>query len=237
MSNANDVLMGGGATGATLTEGLTVAGRIAAISEPYQEREYDQQNPGAGKPKTWPSGDPIMTFNLDLATQERTSAEDDGIRRVYMDGGRIKKAVREAVKTSGAKGLDVGGWLSITVTHYDTPGDIRSGKNYSVQYVPGTAANNVLMGGQQQAPAPAPPVPQYAAPAAPQYAAPPTPQTPAPYYPPAPAAPQQAAPPQAYPPPPVQQAPATAPQPTPEQVAAVRAAGMDPATVFPGFTG
>ena len=152
MTNANDILMGsGGAPTAKLSEGVTVAGRITAISQPYQEREYVRDNPGGGAPKFFPSGDPIMSFTVDIATEQRDPAieDDDGTRRVYMDGARIKKAVRSAVQASGATGLNVGGHLSITCTHYDTPGDIRSGKNYAATYTPGAPANNVLM--EQQA--------------------------------------------------------------------------------------
>lgn len=179
MSDANSILFGSGVPSARLTEGVTVAGRIVAISEPYQEREYDRDNPGGGTPKTFPSGDPIMTFTLDLDTGLRDPSidGDDGIRRVYMDGQRIKKAVREGVRASGARGLSVGGRLSITCTHYDTPGDVRSGKNYTCTYTAGAAANNVLMGQPEPAPTPAPqqPVQQYAQPAPVAPAAPATP--------------------------------------------------------------
>lgn len=212
MSNANDILFGSGVPSAKLTEGITVAGRIVAISEPYQEREYDRDNPGGGKPKTFPSGDPIMTFNLDLDTGLRDPqiSEDDGIRRVYMDGQRIKKAVRDAVRASGARGLSVGGHLSITCTHYDTPGDVRSGKNYTCTYTAGAAANNILMG---QGPVGQPEVPHAPAPAA---------------------APQTYTPVAEYPvnQPPAPAAPPAAPGPDPAQIAAVQGAGLDPRAVF-----
>lgn len=223
---ANDVLMGGGgAPTAKITEGVTVAGRILAISEPYQEREYDPNNPGNGAPKFFKSGTPIMSFWVDVATPLRDPSieDDDGTRRIYMDGSRIKKAVRAGVQAAGATGLNVGGTLSVTCTHYDTPGDMRSGKNYAVTYQPGSPANTVLMGAQPD---------QQGNPSLAPGWAPQQPQQPA-YQPPAPA-PVAA---------PVQQAPApvaappVAAGPTPEQVAAVRAAGLDPANVFPGFVG
>ena len=265
-SDANSVLMGAGVPSAKIDLGLPpVTGRITAISEPYQEREYDPKNPGVPGPlKTFPSGDPIMSFSIDIATgQIDPSIEnDEGTRRIYMDGGRIKKAVREAVKAAGAKGVSVGGWLSITCVSYDEPGNRQSGKNYAVQYVPGAPANDVLMGqavGQQP---PAPPVAQQPAyppqqppvvqglpagyqpaqpppawnPGVPGYPAQgmPAPQQPA-YAP--PAAPQAPAQPPA---PAVAQQPVQAPQapaagPSPEQVAAVKAAGMDPAAFWPGY--
>ena len=222
MSDANSILFGSGVPSARLTEGITVAGRIVAISEPYQEREYDRDNPGGGKPKTFPSGDPIMTFHLDLDTGLRDPQidDDDGIRRVYMDGQRVKKAVRDAVRNSGARGLSVGGQLSLTCTHYDTPGDVRSGKIYQCTYTAGAAANNVLMGQQEPPTAPAP-APQQYAPAAPQQYAPQPP--PAPVAP----APQQYAQPA-----PVAPAASATPSPDPAQIAAVKGAGLDPRTVF-----
>lgn len=192
---ANAVLMGGGgAPSAKFSAvGTVVEGRIVAISEPYQEREYFPSDPGNGPLKFFKNGNPIMTFNLDLATDQRDPAieDDDGTRRVYMDGARIKKAVRAAVHAAGAPGLEVGGHLAITYTHDDVPGDSRSGKNYSVTYRPGAPANAVLMD-QREVPEPVA-------------------ATPAPVA-----------------------APVTG-QPSPEQVAAIKAAGMDPSAIFPGY--
>lgn len=237
---ANSVLMGGGGAPAYkfTTPGETLSGRIVAISEPYQEREYDKLNPGNGALKTFKNGNPIMTFNIDLLTTLRDPSieDDDGTRRVYMDGARIKKAVRAAVQAAGADGLAIGATLSITYTHDDVAGDPRSGKNYQVTYQPGSASNNVLMGQQHEQPAP--PAPAYAPPA------PPTPPAQA-YTPPAPPAPPaQPAPTPQTPPapqptaaPPAQAEPATASGPNEQQLAALRAAGIDPATVFPGYGG
>jgi len=157
--SANDILMGGGGAPRAkfATIGDSVTGRITHISEPYQEREYDPNNPGGGAPKFYPkSGDPIMTFNVDLATDQRDPSidEDDGTRRVYMDGKRIKDAVRAAVRAANAPGLQVGGTLTIAYVGDEVPGDARSGKQYQVSYV--SATNAALMGdatpAQQTAP-------------------------------------------------------------------------------------
>ncbi|QXT62738.1 hypothetical protein [Tessaracoccus palaemonis] len=220
-STANDVLMGGsGAPAVKLTEGVTISGRITFISDPYQEREYDQNNPGNGAPKFFKSGDPIMTFYVDLATDQRDPSieDDDGTRRLYMDGARIKKAVRSAVQAARATGLNPGSTLTISCIGYETPGDLRSGKIYQANYTPGNAASNVLMGTTvtgAQAPAPSfaqPPQPAYQPPAPQPTYVPPAPQ-------------------------PTQQAPAaTAPQFTPEQLAAFAAAGI-PTSAIPGLQG
>ena len=220
MSTANDILFGSGVPYAKFdAPGVTWSGRIVAISEPYQEREYVKGDPGGGAPKTYPSGDPIMSFSIDLDTglRDATIEGDDGRRRIYMDGARIKRAVRDAVKAAGARALVEGSHLSITYTSDEVPGDPRSGKNYAAQYTPGNPASNVLMGQQPAAPqyqqAPAQPY----APQQPQYA---------------PQQPVQAAPVQQQPPAPA--APAAPAGPTPEQLAAVTAAGLDPKEVFAG---
>ena len=209
--SANDVLMGGGKhTSATFKHiGDSVSGQIVAISDPYQEREYDRNNPGNGALKTYPnSGQPIMTFNFDVQTSECEDADDDGLRRVYMDGARIKKQMRAALLAQGfPQGLAVGMTIDMKLASFDESTSIP-GKNFEIHVSKGAAANDLLMNDapQQQAPVAAPAVQQTYAPA---------PQAQAPV----------AAP-----------APAMA-GPTPEQVAAVRAAGIDPATMWPNYVG
>ncbi|MFW6598143.1 hypothetical protein ACOCHS_06395 [Propionibacteriaceae bacterium Y2011] len=252
---ADQVLMGGGgAPAGKIDIGQPIAGRILEVSAPYQERDYDPKNPGSGDLKFFKNGNPILTFFIDLATDQRSPEieDDDGTRRVYMDGARIKKAVKAAVQAAGANGLTVGSYLAIECTHYDEPNDRRSGKNYQVRYTPGAPpANDVLMGDQQTGEIPAQqaqqayaqpqqqPVQQYE-PAAPQaqqqYAQPQQQGYPAHqpgYAQPTPTPPQ----PSQQAPAPQQPAPAAPAGPTPEQIAAVRAAGLDPAVVFPGYQG
>lgn len=236
--DANDVLMGGGGPPAWKFDdpGTTRIGTICSYPKTRQERDYDPNNPGGGEPKFFPSGDPIMGIIIEVQTDERTSGEDDGKRTFYAEGRYVKEALREAVKSSGAAKLEVGARLQVTFTHREDPMDKRSRKYWAIQYTP--AAQTVLE--QPAAPAPAPPawVQPPAAPAAPaaqqfvqtpqglvdtatgQIVAPPQQQT----APPAPA------------PVPVPAPPTAAPTngPTPEAVAAVRASGVDPATVWPG---
>ncbi|XSS45975.1 hypothetical protein ACQBAU_16190 [Propionibacteriaceae bacterium Y2011] len=156
---ADQVLMGGGgAPAGKIDIGQPIAGRILEVSAPYQERDYDPKNPGSGDLKFFKNGNPILTFFIDLATDQRSPEieDDDGTRRVYMDGARIKKAVKAAVQAAGANGLTVGSYLAIECTHYDEPNDRRSGKNYQVRYTPGAPpANDVLMGDQQTGEIPA----------------------------------------------------------------------------------
>jgi hypothetical protein len=157
--------MGGGGSPAWKFEGPGVR-KVARIVKPpqsKQEREYVKDQPGAGKPKFFPSGDPIMGVTVEVQTNERSpeDPDDDGKRTFYIEGKRLKEAVREAVKAAGGPGLEVGGTLDVTLTHYDVEGDRKSGCNWHITYtLPG---NNVLMDQppQQQMP-PTPPPSGYA---------------------------------------------------------------------------
>lgn len=170
--DANAVLMGGGGapTWKFDGEGVSKSGTIAAPPQVKQEREYDPNNPGGGTPKFFPSGDPIMGIVVEVQTDERDASrlDDDGRRTFYVEGKRLKDAVRDAVRTAGSNGLEVGGRLDVTLTRYDVPGDRRSGRNWAIVYTP--AGNVALMGEQPHvAPqaAPAPASAPVAAPAAP----------------------------------------------------------------------
>lgn len=157
----NAILMGGGGapTWKFENEGVRKQGTITGPPEARQEREYDPNNPGGGTPKTFPSGDPIMGIVVEVQTDERdpSRADDDGRRTFYIEGKRLKDAVRGAVRQAGAQGLEVGGKLDVTLTRYDTPGDRRSGRNWQITYTP--AGNAALMGDQPTEQAPAVPAP------------------------------------------------------------------------------
>lgn len=171
--DANAVLMGGGGapTAKFANPGDTITGRIIAPPQAYQERDYDPNNPGGGKPKVYPSGDPIMAVYVDLATDlnDPSIQDDDGTRRFYIEGRYLKADVRDAVRAAGAAGLEVGGQLTVTFTHREDPMDKRSRKFWQVKYTP---AGNAALMGDTPAPAPAPQqAPQAAPTPAPQPAA------------------------------------------------------------------
>lgn len=211
--DADEVLMGGGNAPAWKFEdpNTTHTGTILTKST-RQEREYDRDNPGGGAPKFFPSGDPIMGIVIEVATDERTSSEDDGKRTFYVEGKYLKEAVRNGVRGAGSAKLEIGGRLTVTFTHREDPNDKRSRKHWNVVYTPAAdAALNTEQG----------PVNTVTGEIAPQ----PAQQAPA----------QAAQPAQAAPVAPA--APTTAPGPTPEAIAALRAAGVDPATIYPGYTG
>jgi hypothetical protein len=195
-TTADQFLMGGGASAAKFeTVGDSISGTIAESPEVRQQTDI-----ATNEPVFWPSGDPKMQLIVTLQTKEREGVDDDGKRRVYVKGKSLTEAVREAVKQTGAKGLEVGGSLTVTYTGDGTASQrgFNPPKLYSATYgrPDTTAASGDFLGVQQPAAAPAP---------APAPAAPPA-------------------------------APAAS-GPTPAQIAALRSAGVDPATVFPGFTG
>ncbi|MFF2621279.1 hypothetical protein [Oerskovia jenensis] len=156
--NANDVLMGGGGVPSAkfATPGDSIKGRIVAPPQAYQVRDYDRNNPGAGELKFYPSGDPIMAIYVDLATDLRDPSieDDDGIRRVYVEGRYIKEDVRNAVRAAGAPGLEVGATLELAFTHREDPEDKRSRKFWRARYLP--AGNATLMSPDAPVVAPAP---------------------------------------------------------------------------------
>lgn len=246
--DANDVLMGGGGYPAIKFDTMRVwkGGTITAKPTTRQETEY-----GTGKPKTFPkSGDPIMGVLVDVQTDERTDAEDDGIRRMYIEGKRLKDAVRAGVAASGAPGLAVGGKLWVAWVGNEQGQGAQPAKLYEARYYPPTTpvpGSNGSAGANGAAPMPEPgntnvfggpqtPAPTWAD--APQ-AAPQQPMSPPPVSQPAPAAPM--------PEPGAQSAGTAMPSPanaapnpndpTPEAIAALKAAGLDPKTVFPNFAG
>lgn len=110
--NADAFLMGGGATSAKFeAPGDTISGTIAEAPEVRQQTDI-----ATGDPTFWPSGDPKMQLVVTLQTNLKDDADDDGKRRIYVKGKSLTEAVREAVKKTGARGLETGGTLSVTYT-------------------------------------------------------------------------------------------------------------------------
>ncbi|GMA22260.1 hypothetical protein GCM10025864_44860 [Luteimicrobium album] len=116
MTDTNDFLMGSGsksAFGRDDAVGYTVTGKVQSV-------EVRQQTDLDGNLLTWDNGDPRMQLVVTLATDLRDDPEDDGVRAVYVKGSKapgsksVHDAVRAAVQKSGAKGLEVGGTLTVS---------------------------------------------------------------------------------------------------------------------------
>lgn len=213
-----DLNAGGSASFSFDNPGDAVTGRVVNLEE------LQQTDLQTGQPKTFDNGQPMMMYRVELQTQQRADAEDDGVRSVYLKGSKKPEsqsslaAVLAAVKAAtGRFNLTVGGTLTLTYVGDGVAKNrgFNAPKLYSAQYI----APSVDLGGDAAQPQ-AVPVQQPIYPAPPQQPAQPAYQPPA-------AQPVQ---------PPAPQVPAAA-GPTPEQVAAVRAAGLNPAAVFPGYQG
>ncbi|MCG6499425.1 hypothetical protein [Kitasatospora sp. A2-31] len=138
--SADDFLMGGGGapTAKFDTRGVTVGGRITEPPTVQQQRDIQ-----TGEKKFWSDGNPMMQLVVTVQTDRRDPAipDDDGRRRLFVKG-QMKQAVQEAVKASGARGLEVGGHLSVTYTH---DGEAKQRgfsppKQYRAQYTPAASA-------------------------------------------------------------------------------------------------
>lgn len=125
--SADDVLMGSGRPAAKFDQpGTVVGGKIVAPPKTHVEREYSPTKPGQGEPKKFPSGDPIYGVTVDVQTSQRNDADDDGVRRIWIEGKRMKESVRDAVREAGAHRLEAGGELWVKFTGF---GEAESGLN------------------------------------------------------------------------------------------------------------
>lgn len=151
----NSILMGGGVTSAKFDGiGVSVTGTIEDVTA-SQQTDFT-----SGEPKTWPNGDPMMQVVVTLATSQRDPSvtDDDGLRKVYVKGKSLTNAVRDAVRRAGAKGLEVGGTLTVTYTG-DGPQEkrgINPPKLYAAEYgqPDRAAAANAALGLAAEQPAP-----------------------------------------------------------------------------------
>jgi hypothetical protein len=207
--------------------GDSVTGKIVALDE-IQQTDLE-----SGMPASWPDGRPKMMYRVTLQTALSDGYDDDGQRTVYLRGSRKPEsksglgAVLQAVKaTTGKTALDIGAVLTLTYTGDGQPS--RPGFNAPKQYSATYRPPSVDLGGHLTAEEPqSPPAPPLSPQPAPPVAPPPAPSPPS--QPPA----QAAAPVPPSAPPVTNGAPIVgllngSPL-TAVQVAAMRAAGVEPA--------
>lgn len=164
MPDADQFLMGGGVPSAKFeTVGASVTGTITQRPDVQQRTDFD-----SGQPLFWPDGKPMLQLKVVLATSQRDPSEpdDDGLRAIYIKGN-MQKAVQQAVRAAGAKGLEVGGTLTVT---YSGNGEqkkrgMSAPKLYTATYVKPDPLTQVADPTPAAQPAPAPATPTEAPPA------------------------------------------------------------------------
>jgi hypothetical protein len=132
----------------------------------------DQTKLGTNEIIRWPNGEPRKQMELTLQTAERADPQDDGRRRMFIKGD-LPRASREAMKTSNARDLEIGGWFYaawVSSKKATQPG-FNDQKVFSAVYAPPGAPDPMAGQPAYTASAPPPvPVPQPSAPVD-QYAA------------------------------------------------------------------
>jgi hypothetical protein len=172
VKDATSFLMGGGTKTASWKHkpvGFTWAGVIVRDPEVRQQTDIKTKEPKFFKG----TNDPMLQLVVAIQTSERDplEADDDGVRAIYVKGKQFTAAVRDAVKATGAKGLETGGTLAVTYIG-DGPqasADMDPPKLFSATYTRPVvqAAADFLNGGDQ--PAMAPVQPTYQQPTQPVY--------------------------------------------------------------------
>jgi hypothetical protein len=139
-NDPNAFLMGGGGRSAKFANvGDVVEGTIAAPPTLRQQTDIKTK-----ELKYWKNGDPIMQLVVQLQTDQRDDADDDGIRNLYVSGGfkraSLQKAVADAVRAAKAPGLAVGGRLAVKFTGEEPPVErgMDPAKLYQAKYTPPT---------------------------------------------------------------------------------------------------
>lgn len=148
MSTSTDInafLMGGGAKSAKFENvGDKISGTITAAEVTQQTDLTD------GTPKTWDNGDPMMQLVVTIATDLREDEDDEGTRKLYLKGSKPTTslgAVRAAIKAAGAKGLEIGGTLSVAYTGDGEPTKrgFTAPKQYAAKYTPPPALDQAAV--------------------------------------------------------------------------------------------
>ncbi len=144
MSDGNDFLMGGGIPSAKFAiKGASIRGVILSPPVTMQQQDFVTK-----EPKFYRNGDPQMMVVIRLQTDQRDPdiEGDDGERGLYVNGIRVK-ALRDAIRRTGAKGAEVGGTLVATYVRDEMPtGGLAQGSKV-IDFVytrPATALDDVV---------------------------------------------------------------------------------------------
>jgi hypothetical protein len=151
-TDAQDFLMSGGATGAQFPAiGHSYTGTILSWSM-RKQIDFD-----SGEVKTFANGDAMEQLVIVFATGARGKfdegapvdiPDDDGVRALYVKS-HLQKAIRDAIKKAGGKGLEEGALLTVTrgKNHPKSDPKKKAPYGYTATYVlaKDNAANAALM--------------------------------------------------------------------------------------------
>ncbi len=134
----NTMLMGGGGRSAKFeNKGDKVEGTIMRV-DTRQRTEM-----GSNALMTWPDGNPKMQLVIQLLTEQQEDEEDDGMRNLYVPiPSQMQKAIADAIRGTGARGMGEGALLAIQF--HDTKPPATKGyspqKLYRARYEPPTVS-------------------------------------------------------------------------------------------------
>ena len=127
----NALIMGSGARSAKFTNHKDeVWGDIMSF---VQRQQTDLQ----GNLKTFDNGDPMWQVVITLLTNQHEDDDDDGLRAVYAKG-QMLRAIGDAVRKAGAKGIADGGKLFVRYVGDAEPKQrgFSGAKQYIAKYEP-----------------------------------------------------------------------------------------------------
>lgn len=132
--DADAFLMGSGGRSASFKDHGDQVWGVVMSAEVRQQTDFT-----SGDLLFWDDGKPRMQLVVTLLTEEREDDDDDGLRRVYIKG-QMTKAVQEAVRKAGAKGLREGGRLVVRYVSDIPPAKrgLSPAKKYVAKYEPPT---------------------------------------------------------------------------------------------------
>lgn len=133
--DANNWLMAGASVPSCTFPAIgTRQGGTLIEPAPFTQQQRDL---ATSQPKFWDNGDPMQQLVVTMQTDERDPAnpEDDGVRRLYVKG-QMQKAVAQAVRRAGARGLNVGGELWVDFVGQEEPKarGFNGAKVYAAEY-------------------------------------------------------------------------------------------------------